>query len=434
MKTIQSKMLYRRRFIKGSLAAGLFSPLATKLFNPAQAATAGAKRALFFYMPDGINPDDWHAKGTGTNFSLPDMTAPLEDIKQHCIFFKGVNMEGGFGVHPGGVHKAITANDSDNEGAFKASKGESLDFYLGKQIGGHTPFRNVHLTVMGNKRSPFFLQGSQVLGANGAISGYKKYLGALLPSPDTLRNKKAVDLVVQELRDLRRDLGQLERDKLDVHLDGLNDLEKRLNGQEFSCNTAQLQQQFDAGEITIGESHLLGTGKSPFEVELEMQLQLIAQLVACDVSRVFSLQVLQFFGQIKFKDSPVVQHASSHFGAAEKRSTHLPWFIKNRQLYTKAFGRILKKLNAIDEGERTALGNSAALFFSELGQSYNHEHSNAPFILAGGAGGKLRSGRALSFNNADHAKLLVTMANAMDVEINRFGTRGAMGPLNGVLK
>lgn len=425
------KLNHRRRFLKGALVAGVLSPLATRIFNPVQAATNAPKRAIFFYMPDGINPPDWHATGTGTNFNLPGMTQPLNDVKQHCVFLSGVDMMGGAGVHPGGLQKAITANDSDSAATFKATNATSLDFYLGQQIGADTPFRNVHLNVMATQRSPFFLQGSQVLGAKDANTGFANYIGSLLPNQGKQRNQLVVDNVLAEMNQLKKDLGSLEQDKLDVHMDGLYDLEKRLNGEELSCNYSDFEANLNA-PIDAGLSTDLGSGNSPFEIQLNLQIDLLVKLLECDIARVFSLQVSQYFGQIKFKDADMVQHASSHFGATEKRSTHLPWFIKNRQLYTNGFKRLINKLNAIDEGERTALGNSMALFFSELGQSYNHQHSNAPFILAGNAGGAITTGRALAFNNQDHSRLLVSMAQAMDVNTNTFGSRNVTGGLPGL--
>ena len=425
------KLNHRRRFLKGLLVAGTLSPLATRIFNPVQAATNAPKRAIFFYMPDGINPIDWHAQGTGTNFTLPGMTQPLESVKQHCVFLNGLEMKGGSGVHPGGVRKAITANDSDSVAGFKSTQGTSLDFYLGQQIGGTTPFRNVHLNVMATRRSPFFLQGSAVLGAKDAKTGFANYLGALLPNEQKLRNQLVVDNILEEMNQLKKDLGDIEKNKLDVHMDGLFDLEKRLQGEELICNYADIEADINK-PLDAGLSTDLGSGSSPFEIQLNLQIDLLVKLLECDIARVFSLQVLEYFGQIKFKDSDLVQHASSHFGAAEKRSTHLPLFIKNRQLYTEGFKRLINKLNAIDEGERTALGNSLALFFSELGQSYNHQHTNAPFVLAGNAGGAISTGRSLAFNNQDHSRLLVSMANAMDVDTDTYGTRNVTGALPGL--
>jgi hypothetical protein len=55
-----------------------------------------------------------------------------------------------------------------------------------------------------------------------------------------------------------------------------------------------------------------------------------------------------------------------------------------------------------------------------------------PFVLAGGAGGRLRTGRKLDFNGAPHGNLLVTLARAMGDGASRYGQAGT-GVLPGVL-
>jgi hypothetical protein len=59
-------------------------------------------------------------------------------------------------------------------------------------------------------------------------------------------------------------------------------------------------------------------------------------------------------------------------------------------------------------------------------------------VLAGGAGGKLKTGRFLNYagnnGNQPHTKLLVSIANAMGVDIDSYGyTGGGTGPLPGLL-
>jgi hypothetical protein len=61
--------------------------------------------------------------------------------------------------------------------------------------------------------------------------------------------------------------------------------------------------------------------------------------------------------------------------------------------------------------------------------------SRVPMIMAGKAGGALRTGRFLNYDNKEHAKLLVSIAQLMGVTtINKVGNRQTdMGPLAGLL-
>jgi hypothetical protein len=62
-----------------------------------------------------------------------------------------------------------------------------------------------------------------------------------------------------------------------------------------------------------------------------------------------------------------------------------------------------------------------------------------PFALAGGAGGALKGGRFLDYRgknagkNEPHTKLLVSVANALGVDIDSYGYTGeGKGPLAGL--
>jgi hypothetical protein len=86
------------------------------------------------------------------------------------------------------------------------------------------------------------------------------------------------------------------------------------------------------------------------------------------------------------------------------------------------------------------LDNTQVLLCTELGDSNLHDHARVPFVLAGGAGGQLSTGRYLDYRgrgkdggNETHTKLLVSMAQAMGVSVDSFGYTGhGTGPLEGL--
>ena len=79
------------------------------------------------------------------------------------------------------------------------------------------------------------------------------------------------------------------------------------------------------------------------------------------------------------------------------------------------------------------LDNSLVVWGSELGKGNTHSFEKMPFIVAGGAAGKLQTGRYLQFDGIEHNRLLVSMAQLMGVsDMQTFGgTRqehGAISP------
>jgi hypothetical protein len=55
-----------------------------------------------------------------------------------------------------------------------------------------------------------------------------------------------------------------------------------------------------------------------------------------------------------------------------------------------------------------------------------------PFVLGGGGGGAIRTGRLLQFGYERHSNLLVALARAMGQDLNNFGQE-SRGPLPGLL-
>jgi len=86
----------RRTLIKAMLTSpvtlGMSSALLPSLFVKSAFAQEGQRpiRNLFIYHPNGAVPDIFHPKAGSLN--LPGMTAPLESVKQHCIFLDGFGL------------------------------------------------------------------------------------------------------------------------------------------------------------------------------------------------------------------------------------------------------------------------------------------------------------------------------------------------------
>ena len=105
------------------------------------------------------------------------------------------------------------------------------------------------------------------------------------------------------------------------------------------------------------------------------------------------------------------------------------------------FAYLIDRLDKTPDGDGTLLDNTLVMLCSELGDSNLHDHDRVPFVLAGRAGNALETGRFLDYRgtnggkNQPHTKLLVSVANALGVEIESYGFTGeGKGPLSGLLK
>jgi hypothetical protein len=84
--------------------------------------------------------------------------------------------------------------------------------------------------------------------------------------------------------------------------------------------------------------------------------------------------------------------------------------------HIEEFAAFLQSLAVIKEGSASLLDNCAVIFASCINDGDRHDHADLPLILAGGAGGRLRPGRCLSFPgqslNALHSLLLAWAGEA----------------------
>jgi hypothetical protein len=96
------------------------------------------------------------------------------------------------------------------------------------------------------------------------------------------------------------------------------------------------------------------------------------------------------------------------------------------------FAKLAMKLKAIVEPDgSTVLDNSALFFSSEIEDGDSHSHFNMPVLVAGKAGGTLRTGQHLKYaDQPSVANLFVTLAQAMGVNQQSFGD--STGTLPGV--
>ena len=98
------------------------------------------------------------------------------------------------------------------------------------------------------------------------------------------------------------------------------------------------------------------------------------------------------------------------------------------QFFLKQVGYIAGKLDAIQEGERTALDNSMLMFCSSM-LTGNHDATQLPVALLGGAGGRFKGGRVLDYKGESErqmCRLYLSLMDKMDVRPGTFGDATSM--------
>lgn len=428
--------LSRRTLLRSLGASLVLAPFTSGLLRR-RAQAAAAKRALFVYVPDGCIPDRFHPEGSETIFTLPEMSAPLEPIKQHLTFIDGLTMYAGGATHEGGIAKLLTGVSA-----------QSLDVFLGDRISTGLPFRSLQLGVGSNFENgagsmSYIGEGQTVTPDDDPTNVFSRVFGGRPDSDgqgadlDALRRKSVLDAALGDIASLQSKLGATERQKLEVHLDSLREVEARLGGKGLSaCDT----QSFNREGFTVSPTDYYP--KTYHKEELfqqvgRLQMDLATLALSCGATNVVSLQWSHPVSPTRIRDTGVGtgNHDASHYG--EPNSQNARDFTTLKRWFMQEFVYLIERMDQTPDDGGSLLDNTLVLLCSELGDSNVHDHDRVPFVLAGKAGGALTPGRFLDYRgkrageNEPHTKLLVSIAQKLGVDIDRFGYEGhGTGPLD----
>jgi len=447
-----------RRSILKALAGGALTLPFAGLF--AKTASAGpspviAKRFIVFYFPDGVpapqgQPSRFHASGGETSFTLPENLAPLAAHRNACVFFRGMSMgQTDAGSHPGGAKKLLTGVDGGG--------GESLDRYLARTAGASAPFRHVYLGAMATQNGasgdkfisypsagttaapeddPVTAFGRLFAGGAGGSGGGSAGGSGGTKTVDPVE-ASVIDAALGDMNDLRARLGDVEKTKLDLHLEALRDVERRIKGLAVdalpACNQTLGSVAAVDGSRIYDPAH--------FPVVLRAQIDLVVQAMACGLTKVGVVQASQHTSELimsRFPSSPVYKpgfdmrsHQASHYG--QTSDPKFEDYVKQRTWFVEQFAYMLDQLKARPEGAGTMLDHTIVLLCSEVSDGNVHSHDDMPFILAGGGAGSIRTGRLLEMGGRRHSDLLGSIAHAMgDGSVTTYG-QGGSGLISGLV-
>ena len=198
-------------------------------------------------------------------------------------------------------------------------------------------------------------------------------------------DESVLDAVLGDARNLRGKLGATDRRKLDEYLDSVREVEQRI---EQSGKAGQLQgwrPALDRPNIPRPPDGL------PQDVAEHMRLMCDILVLAfqTDTTRVCTLKLNNDHSALRFPNIGVdsmIHHLLSHSLTSDD------WLKVNR-FFVEQLAYICRKLDAIQEGERTALDNSMLLMCSSM-LTGAHDSTQLPVVMVGGGGGTIKGGRA----------------------------------------
>lgn len=433
------KLVPRRAVLRGAgVAVGLpWLEAMQDRTGPARAAVTPT-RFLAFFSPNGYIRKNWVPTGGETTFRLPRILAPLEPHRRDIVVLDGLDttvaMSGPGDDHTRGMAAMLTGR-RQNPGNYRGggfASGISVDQEIVAKTKPPTRFGSLELGA-GVRRVGNALEYTSYAGSDkplpvesDPVAAFARvFAGADKASEDAFARKIAerrsiLDAVGASYRRLHDRLGAADRAKLGAHLDGLRALEKRVAMTAVS-----------AGAPVCKPVKPLAAPDMRTAVPLQMELMTMA--LACDLTRVGSFMWERSAGNVVFTWLGLDRghHETSHDSDGNVASQEA--LTKINTWYAERFAELLTKLKGIREGDGTMLDNTLVLWCNELARGNAHSHRDMPFVLAGGASGRLRTGRFLRYPRGFQNDLLVSLLNLMNVPATTFGDpQHCRGPLAGL--
>jgi hypothetical protein len=126
-------------------------------------------------------------------------------------------------------------------------------------------------------------------------------------------------------------------------------------------------------------------------------------------------------------------HELSHSGSSDAPATEK--LVKVAVWHTEQVAHVVDRLAATPEADGgTMLDRTLLLWGNETSVGNTHTYKDIPWLIAGAAGGYLRTGRSLQFKDQPHNNLLLSVCHAMGLtDVQSFGIPAlCTGPLPGL--
>jgi hypothetical protein len=408
-------VLDRRAVLRGLLGGAAVSvglpPLEAMLGVNGEAladGTALPTRFGVWFWGNGVRPERWVPATTGTGWSPSDELAPLAAHQAYVSVVSGLEIKTATHPHHSGMTGIMTGRPYHQLGTTRDTivttfAGQSVDQIAADHVAGLTPFRSLELGVTRFRGTD---EGStfQHLSHNGpnspnpseydAMAVYQRLFGAPADPQLDLARRSVLDAVGGQIGRLQRQIGASDRVRLEQHLESVRTLELRLAAEAGAC-----------GAVAAPEIPSEASGLEPIEEKNELMSRLLALALACDLTRVFSLQWSTAGSGVVVWQVGATQslHYVNHNEAPPAPTAHAATTFTMENL-----GFLLQTLRDTPEGDGNLLDRCSILCTSELTEGWTHSNEDFPILVAGKGGGRLRGGvhaRSTSAGNTSTAVL-----------------------------
>lgn len=426
----------RRNILRGASAAVTLPLLDLFLDGNGAALASGAPIPTRFgtwFWGCGINAARWIPKQEGTDYEISPELKPLEPYRQKLTVLSGYNciLDGASNlVHWSGIMATLTGAVPSTGGQFGGSTAyPTLDTLISDAIGSGTRFRSLEIACTGNRGVSYSMRAGSTVNPSEVdpIALYQRLFGAefkdpnkaeFTPDPKLMLRQSVLSAVKDDREALLKKVGAADRARLDQYFTSVRQMEEQLGH--------LLEKPAPAEACVIPKE----PGKAPLGPTWDVAMKthdllsdLLVMALSCNQTRVFNLALSAAASNLRRSDSAVAFHELTHEEPVDPKLGYQPesTFFIERSMETLA--TLLKKMDAVKEGEGTLLDHSLVLATSESNFAKVHSVESLPIMVAGKGGGKWKPGRHIAGKGDPSSRVGLTIQQALGMPTSSWGVK-----------
>jgi Protein of unknown function (DUF1552) len=435
-------VLPRRIFLRGMLAGGVsvavpVPRLAGMLNDNGTAYAAGGALPIRFgvwFFGNGIIPNRWvpSATGNGNAWTLSEQLTPLADIKPWLAVLSGFRIT----VPNSAAHTSMPAAAlSGAQVGNNSTQVPTIDQLVAATTGTGTTYPNgLHVGISN-------VSGATSLGTSISYSGpsapnppefnpaalFKKLMQFVstgpstgAPDPELLYRSLVVDAVLADAKALRARLGVDDQTRLDMHLEGLNQLQNQI---------ARAQMPTTSTTVALPDPDKVypnrGADGSISRQRGQAFSDLLVFAMATDLTRIFSYMFSCPASHGTYVDcglDPSTFHEDYGHRLSPKGVSYATTGFNTGVKYAMSnLADTLGRMKNTPDGAGNLLDNSCVYVTSCVAESQTHGGVDYPILVAGKAGGKIKSNQHIRSVDENVSKVPFTLLTAMGGTQTSFG-------------
>jgi hypothetical protein len=435
------KMLIRKDPLRRTLLRGILGGVGVSVALPflevfldthGEARADGLPLPTYFgtwYHALGFTPGFWEPKTVGANYENAMTLKALDPIKHKVTVFSGmrVGLDANFNApHITGAQVGM--------GGGVPKPGLTLptiDNIVADHVGRSTRFRLLDVRCDGSNVSQSRRSETSVgVAEPSPLALYKRIFGAefkdpnaadFTPDPVVLARKSVLSAISERRAALNSSLGAADKARLDEYFTSLRELENQL----------ALRTQKPAPALACTLANEADYAEAPHGTDVrdamrdhEQFARLIAHAVACDQTRVFNVQISSGGGGsgLRRPGESATFHTLTHEEAFDLKTGYQPTVMWFQQETAKAYAQFATIFDSFKIGDQTLLDRSLIMFYTDVGKAQIHDVENMPVMLAGSAGGRVKTGLHVPAKGQPVTRVGLTAQMAMGVPTSEWGT------------